>query len=158
MRNRLRLVSLTFAFVVATACWTLAQTYGTESQEHSQGQMAGHDQEQMEGQKAGHEGMRINSAQDRLDWFSRRLNLTADQKTKLLPILQSENQQMKAVVDNSSLTQDQRHDQIVKIHQSTDPQIESVLTPEQRQKFAQLKEQGKERHEGAMEEEKEQKR
>ncbi len=138
MRSYLKLVSLTCALVVAMACWTLAQTYGTETQEHSQGQMAGHEQ------------MRAKSAQERLDWLSQQLNLTDDQKAKLLPILQSQDQQFKAVHDNSSLTQEQRRDQIRQIQQSTQPQIQSVLTPEQRQKFAQLKEEHQRQHEGAM--------
>ena len=78
-------------------------------------------------------------AQDRLNWLSQQLNLTDAQKTKLQPILQHEAQQMRAVDNNSSLTQDQKHAQFRHIHQSYQPKIQAILTPEQRQKLAQMK-------------------
>ena len=57
---------------------------------------------------------------ERLKWLSQQLNLTEDQKKQLKPILAGEFKQMRAV--------------------------QAILTPEQQQKFAQMKEEAKERH------------
>lgn len=141
MRSSAKLAATTFALIVATACWAPAQTYGTQSEQQEQ---QGTAQQQM----TGHEGMRAEGAQSRLDWFSQQLSLTDDQKAKLQPILQNEEQQMRSIHENTSLTQDQQRSQIMQIHQSSESQIESVLTPDQQQKFAQIKQERKERHQG----------
>ncbi len=78
---------------------------------------------------------RRDQAQRRLQHLSQQLNLTDDQKEKLRPIIQDEVQQMKSVHDDSSLTQQQRHRKMRQIHESFRPQIEAVLTPEQKQKL-----------------------
>jgi protein CpxP len=140
MRGNIKLAAITLAAIVAMACWATAQTYGTQSQQEQQGSA----QQPMAGQEQMHAG----GAQNRLNWLSQQLNLTDEQKTKLQPILQNAGQQMKSVRENTSLTQDQKRSQMMQIHQSTDSQIESVLTPDQQQKFAQIKQQQKERHQG----------
>jgi hypothetical protein len=45
--------------------------------------------------------------------------LEDDQKEKLKPILQDQHKQMKAVRDDTSLTQDQKHEKMKQIHEST---------------------------------------
>jgi len=89
---------------------------------------------------------RNHSPEARLDWLSQQLNLTDEQKEKLRPILADESKQIKAVWDDTSLTQDQKHAKAKLIKESTRPQIDAVLRPEQRQKFAQIKAEEKERH------------
>jgi Spy/CpxP family protein refolding chaperone len=64
-----------------------------------------------------------------------RLDLTNDQKTQIQTIIQSAEQQMKAVVANTSLTKDQQKSQIESIHKSAVGEIESVLTPDQKKKM-----------------------
>jgi protein CpxP len=147
MRNRVKFLSITVALVVAMASWTMAQTYG--SQTAPQGtQAAPQDQSQMnQGQMAGHE-MHAKTPQEKLDWMSQQLNLTDDQKAKLQPILQKEDQQIQTIRSNTSLTQVQQHDQIKRVHESFKSQIEAVLTADQRTKLEQLKAQ-KHEHENA---------
>ena len=73
------------------------------------------------------------------------LNLTEDQKKELKPILADEFKQTRAMGENASLTHDQKRERMKQIHETSRPQVQNILTPEQRQKFAQMKEEAKER-------------
>jgi Spy/CpxP family protein refolding chaperone len=81
--------------------------------------------------------------QQHLQQISTELNLTDDQKQKIQPILQSELQQAKSVHDDSSLSPDQKKAKMQEIHASMRSQIGPILTPEQKVKFAAMKEQAK---------------
>jgi Spy/CpxP family protein refolding chaperone len=83
--------------------------------------------------------MRQADPAKRLEWMSKKLNLTDDQKAKLQPIFQDEFQQMKAVRDDASLSREQRHEKMMQIRQTFHPQVTAVLTPEQQQKLEQMK-------------------
>ena len=61
------------------------------------------------------------------------------------PILADEFKQMRAVGEDTSLTQDQKREKMKQIHEASRPQVQAILTPEQQQKFAQMKEEAKER-------------
>lgn len=78
---------------------------------------------------------------NRLDWLSEELNLTDEQKAKVKPILEAQGKQMHAIRDDSSLSQDQKHEKMMQLHETTHSQINGILTPDQQKKFAQLKEQ-----------------
>jgi len=79
------------------------------------------------------------SPEAHLQMLSEKLNLTEDQKTKLKPILQDQAQQLKALNDDSSLTAEQKTAKKKAIHETTHDQINAVLTPEQQEKFKQMK-------------------
>ena len=128
---RLKVVSFTLLTTVAFTI-ALAQSSSSGMQ---QGTMA-------EGQ------MKHGGMQDRLEWLSKELNLSDEQKEKLKPILQDEGKQMRAVHDDSSLTPDQRRDKMKQIHQTFRPQIQAVLTPEQQEKLKNLKEEAREKRQG----------
>jgi protein CpxP len=66
------------------------------------------------------------------------LNLTDEQKAKLRPIIMEENQQMEAVRNDSSMSQEQKIAKANQIRADASPKIKAVLTPEQLQKLAQL--------------------
>jgi protein CpxP len=84
-----------------------------------------------------HQGQHGN----RLEWLSKELNLTDEQKAKVKPILEDQEKQMHAIREDSSLSQDQKHEKMMQIHETTHSQINGILTPDQQKKFAQLKEQ-----------------
>src|ERR1700757_5448105 len=64
-----------------------------------------------------HSGMhQEESADQHLQMLSEKLNLTDDQKAKLKPILQDQMQQMKAVREDSSLSQEQKRPKRKPIH------------------------------------------
>jgi protein CpxP len=127
---------LTFALALAFGLTTAAQTSSTESK-----RKASPDQNQT--------GSAGNTHRDRvgerLEWLSQHLNLTKDQKKQLKPILAGEFKQMRAVGEDSSLTQDQKREKMKQIHEAARPQVQAILTPEQQQIFGQMKEEAKER-------------
>ena len=136
MRNCYIFAGLTFVLALA-----LSVTAAAQAESHQQAQP---DQSVAQASSPG-DMHQERGPEARLDWLSQQLNLTDEQKEKLKPILADESRQMKAVRDDTSLTADQKHDKMKQIKASTRPQIEAILTPEQRQKFAQIREEGKER-------------
>jgi Spy/CpxP family protein refolding chaperone len=67
------------------------------------------------------------------------LNLTPQQKEKILPILAAEVPKVNAIKNDNSLSRMQKMEQVRAIHQQTDPQMKSILTPEQYQKLKQIR-------------------
>jgi periplasmic protein CpxP/Spy len=70
-----------------------------------------------------------------LQRLSNQVSLTDDQKTKILPILQAQADQLKALHDDTSLSDDEKHEKMHAIMQSTHKQIAAILTPEQLENF-----------------------
>jgi periplasmic protein CpxP/Spy len=66
------------------------------------------------------------------------LGLTEDQKTQLRPIVTEETQQMEAVRNDNSLSQEQKIAKINQIREAASPKIKAILTPEQLQKLADM--------------------
>jgi periplasmic protein CpxP/Spy len=85
-----------------------------------------------------------SSAQNKgakLQAISQQLNLTPQQKAKILPILADEGPKVEAIKNNSSLSGFQKMQQIRAIHQQTDPQMKAILSPEQYQKLQAIRQQ-----------------
>ena len=74
--------------------------------------------------------------QRQAEFLSKKLNLTADQTSRLEPILAAQDQQMQALWQNTQLSPQDRHQQMRAIHQQTEQQLSTVLNPDQ---LAQLK-------------------
>jgi len=55
-------------------------------------------------------------------------------------IMESTHQQMRAIQDNQSLSQQDKDAKIQQLHESTKSQVNAMLTPDQQQKFAQIHE------------------
>ncbi|SEF55294.1 hypothetical protein SAMN05421819_0395 [Bryocella elongata] len=75
--------------------------------------------------------------------LTRALNLTPDQASKLEPILATRDQQMKAVFQNQQLAPQDRHQQMMAIHQTTEQQLATVLTPDQLQQLKEMRHKGR---------------
>lgn len=118
-----------FAAVLFLGCSLATRAQDTGSQSTSQAQA----------QDTMHQGQHASQ----LEWLSKELNLTDEQKTKLKPILADQNKQMRSAKEDASLTPDQKRDKMKQIHESTSSQINDILTPDQQKKFAELKEQHK---------------
>jgi periplasmic protein CpxP/Spy len=84
----------------------------------------------------GHHGP-MDPAQ-RTQELTRKLNLTADQQTKVQQILQSESSQMESLRSDSSLSQQDRHTKMMAIHQSADTQIRAQLDPNQQKQWDEM--------------------
>ncbi|MGH9685358.1 MAG: hypothetical protein ACRD4S_17325 [Candidatus Acidiferrales bacterium] len=137
MKRAINLVGLGFAVLLLLGFGgvTRAQDQGSQQQPSAQSES-----------QMNHKTMHHN----RLDWLSKKLNLTDDQKAKIKPILDDESSSMKGVRDDTSLSQTERHAKMKDLHQATDSKINDILTPEQQQKFAQMQQQMKEHHKDKM--------
>jgi len=69
------------------------------------------------------------------------LNLTPQQKEKILPILAAEVPKVQAIKNDNSLNKIQKIQQLRAIHQQTDPQMKAILSPEQYQKLQKIRQQ-----------------
>ncbi len=71
--------------------------------------------------------------------FAAKLGLSADQMSKLKELRTSTRQQRQAVLQNPSLTNDQKQAQLSQIRQASQAQLATILTPEQIQKLHQMR-------------------
>lgn len=74
--------------------------------------------------------------------LGKRLNLTPDQTAKLEPILADRDQKLQALFQNQQLTQQDRHEQMRAIHQKSEEQLSSVLTPTQLEQLKSMRHRG----------------
>jgi len=77
--------------------------------------------------------------QRQAEFLSKKLNLSPDQTAKLQPILADRDQKFQALRQNSSLTPEQRHEQMKAIHESTQQQLASVLSRDQMQQLKSMR-------------------
>jgi hypothetical protein len=80
----------------------------------------------------------ISSAQQKsakLEEIAQYLNLTPQQKGKILPILADEAPKVQAIKRDPSFSRMQKTQRIKAIHQQNDPQMKAILSPEQYQKL-----------------------
>ena len=74
-----------------------------------------------------------------------KLGLTDEQQSKLKNLLQSTREQRQSVLNNTTMTNDQKLAQLKQIRENTKAQLATILTPDQMQKFREMR---KERHHG----------
>ena len=77
----------------------------------------------------------------KLEAIAQQLNLTPEQKAKVLPILADEAPKVKAIKEDHSFSRIQKMQRIKAIHQQTDPQMKAILSPEQYQKLQAIRHQ-----------------
>ena len=71
--------------------------------------------------------------------MAQQLSLTPQQKEKILPILATEVPKLQHIKNDNSLSTVQKMQQVRALHQETDPQMKSILSPEQYQKLRQIR-------------------
>lgn len=82
--------------------------------------------------------------QRRIGRLAQALGLTDAQKAQIKSILQAQRPKVQAVRQNSSLSPEEKKSQLKAIGKETRAQIAAILTPEQKQKLAELRK----RHQG----------
>jgi len=82
-----------------------------------------------------------SGAMSKAEAISQQLDLTPQQKVKILPILRDEAPKVQAIKNDNSLSKIQKVQQIKAIHQQTDPQMKAILSPEQYQKLKAIRQQ-----------------
>lgn len=73
------------------------------------------------------------------------LNLTADQQSQMKQMMQDEHAQMQALRSNTSLTPEQKKEQIKQLRESNHQKLMALLTPDQQAQFKQLRQQRRSR-------------
>jgi hypothetical protein len=73
--------------------------------------------------------------------IAQQLNLTPQQKEKILPILADEVPKVQAIKNDNSLSKILKMQQLGAIHQQTDPQMKAILSSEQYQKLQAIRQQ-----------------
>jgi Spy/CpxP family protein refolding chaperone len=81
----------------------------------------------------------------RVEMLKNRLNLTPDQTTQIRSILEGEHSRMEALHSNASLSPQDRHTQMMSIHQDSESRIRATLTSEQAATFDQMQARQRER-------------
>ena len=72
--------------------------------------------------------------------IAQQLQLTPEQKVKVLPILEQEAPKLEAIKNNNSLSGLQKMRQLRAIHAETAPQLQQILSPAQYQKLQAIRE------------------
>ena len=85
--------------------------------------------------KEKHDGKEMGKDKDRLDHLTKDLNLTSDQSTKIASMNVSFKTKMTSIRSNTTLTQDQKKEQIKTLMQGHRSDIESILTLEQNEQL-----------------------
>ena len=83
-------------------------------------------------------------AMAKLQKMSAELNLTPQQKKQMMPILMEEGPKMKAVKADTSLGPVQKMSQIRQLGSDMDAKVKPILSPEQYQKYEQMRAQERE--------------
>ncbi|MBA3913909.1 MAG: hypothetical protein H0X25_08675 [Acidobacteriales bacterium] len=86
------------------------------------------------------------SSEDHLKILTEKLNLTEDQQAKLKPVLEDESKQMDAIHEDRALAPADKRAKMQEIHESFAGQVNAVLTPEQQEKWKQMRQQMMEKH------------
>jgi Spy/CpxP family protein refolding chaperone len=80
-------------------------------------------------------GPGMGNVDDHVKELTTKLNLTADQQTKVKAILEEHNQQMQAMMKDDSGSKEDRHAKMKSMHDSVHAKVREVLTDEQKPKF-----------------------
>ena len=83
---------------------------------------------------------RREEMRENLKKMAKELNLTADQQSKIEAIHQQAREALKALHDDTTLSEDQKHAKMKELRKSTEDQVHALLTPEQQAKAKELRE------------------
>lgn len=122
--------------LASTACLTLsvamvaqeAQTAGQNTEKKADGQHERH----MRGGKMGRMGGK------HMQHMATELGLTEAQKTQIKNLHEQQRTKMQELRANESLSKEQKMEQFKALHESTQSQVNGLLTPEQQTKFTEM--------------------
>ena len=98
---------------------------------------------------AGHPTGTMRMDPDRqLARLTQELNLTQDQQTQIKPMLVDRQQKMQGLMENQSLSQDDRRQQARSVMEGFNKNLKSVLNDDQKQKYDAMLERGRRQMQG----------
>lgn len=77
----------------------------------------------------------MRSSDDMVQDLTTKLNLTADQQTKIKSILDENHEQMRATMNDQSLSKEDKHAKMKSMHDAIHAKVREVLTNDQKPKF-----------------------
>jgi periplasmic protein CpxP/Spy len=132
-----------FGLVLGSAAWGL-QPQQTDSGSASQ---TPGDTGQQQGRRAGRMRRGAQSRKGMAE-LAQKLNLTDEQKSQFQKIRQNSLQQAKAIRSDSSLSDEQKKQKMADLRKDSHQQMFAVLTPEQKEKLKQMREEHKKEMQG----------
>lgn len=78
---------------------------------------------------------------EKMQALAQELQLTPDQKAKVLPILEREAPKVEAIKNNTSLSGMQKMKQLRAVHNESAPELQQILSPAQYEKLQAIREQ-----------------
>jgi periplasmic protein CpxP/Spy len=115
----MRLLALLAACLFAMAAGAQQNPPAQESGEHKHGGQSG----------------RMGNMDDMMQELTTKLNLTADQQTKIKSIMEEQHEQMRATMNDQSMSKEEKHAKMKSMHDSIHAKVREVLTDEQKPKF-----------------------
>lgn len=82
-----------------------------------------------------------------IQFMTKKLNLTTEQQSALLPILTDRQQQIQAIRADNNLSREDRHQKMRTVMQDSRSKIEAVLNDTQKQQWQAMQEHNRQRHE-----------
>jgi Spy/CpxP family protein refolding chaperone len=92
-------------------------------------------QESGDHKHSGHMGPGMGNVDDHVKELTAKLNLTADQQTKVKSILEENHQKIQSTTKDESLSKEQKHARMKEMHESVHAQVRNILTDDQKPKF-----------------------
>ncbi|MGZ4830840.1 MAG: hypothetical protein ACXV5R_09420 [Candidatus Angelobacter sp.] len=120
----MRLITLLAACLFTMAALAQQNPPAQESGEHKHGGHMGHGM-----------GSGMGNIDDHVKELTTKLNLTADQQTKVKTILESNHQQMETMMKDESMSKEDRHAKMMSMHDSVHAKVREILTEDQKPKF-----------------------
>lgn len=123
MKN-LRAILFLCSFVFALSAFAVQSPSGQDQDKQSDHADQGH-------MKRGH----MPTAEAQLKHLTEALNLTDDQQLKVKTIVEDTHKQADAVMDDKSLSQEDRHAKLMSLHNAGMAKMREILTDEQKKKL-----------------------
>ncbi|HXA84329.1 MAG TPA: hypothetical protein VNZ47_04590 [Candidatus Dormibacteraeota bacterium] len=82
-----------------------------------------------------HMGAGMGNVDDHVKELTTKLNLTADQQTKVKAILEEHHQKMETMMNDQSMSKEDKHARMKGMHDSVHAKVREVLTDDQKPKF-----------------------
>ena len=77
----------------------------------------------------------MGNMDDMMQELTTKLNLTADQQTKIKSIMEEQHEQMRATMNDQSMSKEEKHAKMKSMHDSIHAKVREVLTDDQKPKF-----------------------
>lgn len=84
-------------------------------------------------------GQRVQQFKARIEQVAKELNLTAEQKEQLKPLLQQELQQARAIRQDATLSAADKRAKLKALREEMAPKMKQILTPEQLAKWQKMR-------------------